>query len=129
MPLAEKLPSQIHKRFHPGGQGGSDPLPETDLGGLAGIGPIEFKELFFEQHRPIDTVIEFGQLVENLTLPFGGSALHQNEPFPTMKQIGQLRVLPLSGLPEFFLANRVQSVIQRTLDMEVIENDQGVLVV
>ncbi len=44
-----------------------------------------------------------------------------------MQQVSQVAVLVLSGLAEFFLADSVDGIIEVTLDMKVVENDQSVL--
>lgn len=46
-----------------------------------------------------------------------------------MQQLRQVRILILPGLAEFFLADGVYSIIEVTFNVEVVENNQGILCV
>lgn len=70
MPLVEKLLSQLHKGRNLGRECRANPLPEARLGGFTRVESVDFEELLFEQHGPVDSVVELSQLVQNITLSF-----------------------------------------------------------
>ena len=68
--LAEEFQPQFNECRYSGGEGLTEPLPETSLGGFAGTGAVDLKKLFLEQHSPVDRVIQLSELIKNSTLPF-----------------------------------------------------------
>jgi hypothetical protein len=93
MPLAEEFLGKLHEGRDARPKGGGYPPTEPRTGNLSSIGPIYFQKLLFEQHASVHLVIKFGKLFEDITLTFGRSALHQNELFPTVEQIGKVAFL------------------------------------